>query len=268
MCTHCASTASSLSLPPCVHLRCLPAACLLQALAADGLIYQEMEELVSHSLANPSDYPSSLLASLRCWVLMASSTRVWRTWWPADTSSTPKLRALTTPASRVRARSVAAGVWAARGAGGWVGGWGNKEKGSVLSAGKWLCLCCYCRVVGVAGFGPCACLAGRLLASTPAQLALRIAGLCPLPGLVWWRVRAVPLHNNPPATRPTNPSTPPVAPAGKYVTGDINEAYLRNLEEQGRGKRRARPGRKASLVAPRTPSVDVAASGDRLAATA
>ncbi|PSC75748.1 Amidophosphoribosyltransferase [Micractinium conductrix] len=34
---------------------------------------------------------------------------------------------------------------------------------------------------------------------------------------------------------------------GKYVTGDINEAYLRNLEEQGRGKRRARPGRKASL---------------------
>jgi amidophosphoribosyltransferase len=35
---------------------------------------------------------------------------------------------------------------------------------------------------------------------------------------------------------------------GKYVTGDINEAYLRNLEEQGRGKRRARPGRKTSLV--------------------
>ncbi|EFN59299.1 hypothetical protein CHLNCDRAFT_137657 [Chlorella variabilis] len=37
---------------------------------------------------------------------------------------------------------------------------------------------------------------------------------------------------------------------GKYVTGDINEAYLRNLEEQGRGKRRggARPGRKASLI--------------------
>lgn len=34
---------------------------------------------------------------------------------------------------------------------------------------------------------------------------------------------------------------------GKYVTGDVNEAYLRNLEEQGRGKRRARPGRKTSL---------------------
>lgn len=40
--------------------------------------------------------------------------------------------------------------------------------------------------------------------------------------------------------------TPPAA--GKYVTGDINEAYLRNLEESGRGKRRARPGRKTSLV--------------------
>ena len=31
------------------------------------------------------------------------------------------------------------------------------------------------------------------------------------------------------------------------MTGDINEAYLRNLEEQGRGKR-SRPARKASLV--------------------
>ena len=53
------------------------------------------------------------------------------------------------------------------------------------------------------------------------------------------------------------------------MTGDINEAYLRNLEEQGRGKRRARPGRKASLVrspAPAGASAD--ASGDRLPAPA
>lgn len=54
-------------------------------------------------------------------------------------------------------------------------------------------------------------------------------------------------------------------PAGKYVTGDINEAYLRNLEEQGRGKRRARPGRKATLV----PSAAADAGADRApAATA
>lgn len=52
---------------------------------------------------------------------------------------------------------------------------------------------------------------------------------------------------------------------GKYVTGDINEAYLRNLEEQGRGKRRARPGRKATLV----PSAAADAGADRApAATA
>lgn len=52
------------------------------------------------------------------------------------------------------------------------------------------------------------------------------------------------------------------------MTGDINEAYLRNLEEQGRGKRRARPGRKASLVAPRPAGgAEPAASGDRLAAS-
>ena len=42
-------------------------------------------------------------------------------------------------------------------------------------------------------------------------------------------------------------SRAPPSCAGKYVTGDINEAYLRNLEEQGRGKR-SRPARKASLV--------------------
>lgn len=36
--------------------------------------------------------------------------------------------------------------------------------------------------------------------------------------------------------------------AGKYVTGDVNEAYLRNLEESGRGKSRTRAGRKTSLV--------------------
>ena len=35
---------------------------------------------------------------------------------------------------------------------------------------------------------------------------------------------------------------------GKYVTGDINEAYLRNLEESGRGKSRNRAGQKTSLV--------------------
>jgi amidophosphoribosyltransferase len=35
---------------------------------------------------------------------------------------------------------------------------------------------------------------------------------------------------------------------GKYVTGDINEAYLRNLEESGRGKSRNRAGKKTSLV--------------------
>lgn len=34
---------------------------------------------------------------------------------------------------------------------------------------------------------------------------------------------------------------------GKYVTGDINEAYLRNLEESGRGKSR-RKSKRASLV--------------------
>lgn len=50
--------------------------------------------------------------------------------------------------------------------------------------------------------------------------------------------------------RPLPLCAPSLPPAGKYVTGDINEAYLRNLEEQGRGKRRggARPGRKASLI--------------------
>lgn len=42
--------------------------------------------------------------------------------------------------------------------------------------------------------------------------------------------------------------TPAQPTAGKYVTGDINEAYMRNLEEQGRGRGRARPGRKASLL--------------------
>lgn len=35
---------------------------------------------------------------------------------------------------------------------------------------------------------------------------------------------------------------------GKYVTGDINEAYLRNLEESGRGKSRNRAGKKTSLI--------------------
>jgi amidophosphoribosyltransferase len=35
---------------------------------------------------------------------------------------------------------------------------------------------------------------------------------------------------------------------GKYVTGDINEAYLRNLEESGRGKSRNRAGQKTSLI--------------------
>jgi amidophosphoribosyltransferase len=53
---------------------------------------------------------------------------------------------------------------------------------------------------------------------------------------------------------------------GRYVTGDINEAYLRNLEEQGRGKRRARPGRKASLVAPARASSSADAAEDRLPA--
>lgn len=54
---------------------------------------------------------------------------------------------------------------------------------------------------------------------------------------------------------------------GRYVTGDINEAYLRNLEEQGRGKRRARPGRKASLVAPAAaPAASSADAADRLPA--
>lgn len=38
---------------------------------------------------------------------------------------------------------------------------------------------------------------------------------------------------------------------GKYVTGDINEAYLRNLEESGRGKSRTRAGRKTSLLSGR-----------------
>jgi hypothetical protein len=51
--------------------------------------------------------------------------------------------------------------------------------------------------------------------------------------------------------------------AGKYVTGDINEAYLRNLEEQGRGKRKgARPGRKtASLVSRGQPAEASSSNG-------
>lgn len=40
---------------------------------------------------------------------------------------------------------------------------------------------------------------------------------------------------------------------GKYVTGDINEAYMRNLEEQGRGRGRSRPGRRASLLRDKPP---------------
>lgn len=35
---------------------------------------------------------------------------------------------------------------------------------------------------------------------------------------------------------------------GQYITGDIDETYLRNLEESGRGKSRTRAGRKTSLV--------------------
>lgn len=35
---------------------------------------------------------------------------------------------------------------------------------------------------------------------------------------------------------------------GQYITGDIDEVYLRNLEESGRGKSRTRAGRKTSLV--------------------
>lgn len=62
-------------------------------------------------------------------------------------------------------------------------------------------------------------------------------------------------------------TSPPLPCAGRYVTGDINEAYLRNLEEQGRGKRRARPGRKASLVAPAAaPAASSADAADRLPA--
>ena len=55
----------------------------------------------------------------------------------------------------------------------------------------------------------------------------------------------------------------PVLSAGKYVTGDINEAYLRNLEEQGRGKRKgARPGRKtASLVSRGQPAEASSSNG-------
>ena len=44
-----------------------------------------------------------------------------------------------------------------------------------------------------------------------------------------------------------HPPPTPGAFSGKYITGDINEAYLRNLEESGRG-RRARPGKLASLI--------------------
>jgi hypothetical protein len=59
--------------------------------------------------------------------------------------------------------------------------------------------------------------------------------------------------------------------AGKYVTGDVNEAYLRNLEEQGRGKRRARPGRKTSLfgnnLQPSTPDAIDSGAGRLPAST-
>lgn len=51
------------------------------------------------------------------------------------------------------------------------------------------------------------------------------------------------------------------------MTGDINEAYLRNLEESGRGKRGKRPGRKASLVAGRSAPPAAPAADDRLPAS-
>ena len=44
------------------------------------------------------------------------------------------------------------------------------------------------------------------------------------------------------------------------MTGDINEAYLRNLEEQGRGKGRLRAGRRASLVGAAAPPAAAGAS--------
>lgn len=63
-------------------------------------------------------------------------------------------------------------------------------------------------------------------------------------------------------------SATPLPFAGKYVTGDINEAYLRNLEEQGRGKRRARPGRKTTLLPSSTTAAVEAGTGRAPAATA
>ncbi len=40
---------------------------------------------------------------------------------------------------------------------------------------------------------------------------------------------------------------------GKYVTGDIDEAYLQRLEENGRGSGRNRSGQKMPGMAPATP---------------
>jgi hypothetical protein len=80
-----------------------------------------------------------------------------------------------------------------------------------------------------------------------AVLRLPLAGTptlpsCPMPAPAHPPARPRPPPRMLRSSRIIEPTAPP--PAGKYVTGDINEAYLRNLEESGRGKRRKGMGKK------------------------